>query len=572
MPTMHTASHADNHASWTPPWEGPPLPWLSSCPGIQLPPSTLSHQAKWHQLQQASPLSAQTATRRLPPTKSPATPPVLSPQQVVSDPRTSPTSPLPFMFSRQHLTNFGSPQLALDQFMAWIRHQAPESFWSTLRVLDLRHHHLTSVHHLDSFFPALESLDLSHNEIQSITCLPSTLRVLKASSNRLTDIDGIRSLSKLEYLDVSGNAIGSFKGIGPWYHCKTLVANNNKIDSFDPFQALKGLVTLRLSSNNIDELNLEALYQLETLDVSYNRISMVNGLHHLHSLQYLNLDNNDIRMIAFDMPMRGLQTLRLNHNRLAYFDARSVPQARVLYLDNNQLTHVDGLDQLVDLIVLSIRDQSGQPLRIGLNDLHSTTKLYLSSLPIKQLYGLPCFESLTYLEICATQLEELPDDFATRLPRLNVLYLNDNFLTHIAPLRHCRSLQKLVLLNNRLKDLGALVKTLHCLSHLEILDLRQNPLTHKLYPPIDYPKTYRSKHNRLQLLCRYLAPEHDTHWPSSDQHFYDRLPSHWRYRRKLYRAMLVRACKRLTQLDQSPVTSTELDSCQELLATLSSSN
>ncbi|KAI8073171.1 hypothetical protein BC940DRAFT_364262 [Gongronella butleri] len=572
MSTVHAASHADNHATWTPPWKGPPLPWLSSAPP-PVPPMRLNDASLSERVAKWPPTIPMTFSSTLTSTKtdhSTTTAVQNAHLRMISaaNSSTAPDPTFPFDFSSQHIASFASRQHLLDHFIQWISQQAPESLWSSLRILDLRHQNIEAIHALDTRFPMLESLDVSYNVLHSMSGLPTTLRVVKAASNRLTYMDGFRLLSKLEYLDVSDNAIRSFEGMSLCQQCKTLIADNNKLTSCLPLQEMKGLVTLRLSGNDLDQLTLDALYQLETLDVSYNRITHVETLNGLSKLQYLNLDNNSIKSIALDEPLKSVRTLRLNHNRLAYFQARWVPHVRILYLDSNQLVRIDSLDQLPELSVLSVRDQSGQPLHVGINDLYSTTKLYLSGLPIKQLSGLDVFESLSYLELCAAHLEELPRDFATCVPRLTVLYLNDNYLKHIAPLRHCRSLRKLILINNRLKELAPLVKTVRCLSQLEVLDLRHNPLTYKLYAQIQYPSAYR-RHHRWHLLCRYLAPEHDTQWPSTDTVFFQALPAQWQHRRLLYRAMFIQGAKALQLLDQVNVTTAERDDSHELLATLS---
>lgn len=92
--------------------------------------------------------------------------------------------------------------------------------------------------------------------------------------------------------------------------------------------------------------------------------------------------------------------------------------------------------------------------------------------PLSNLSDFHHFEHLEYLELCSVQLQTLPTDFSFQFPHLIVLYLGGNYLTDITPLSGCSSLQKLVLIDNRLDDIHSLTKTLKQLPSLYFLDLR----------------------------------------------------------------------------------------------------
>lgn len=93
-------------------------------------------------------------------------------------------------------------------------------------------------------------------------------------------------------------------------------------------------------------------------------------------------------------------------------------------------------------------------------------------MPIKQLNSLTEFNHLEYLELCSTQLEELPTNFASQVPNLGALYLSYNYLKDISPLKDLKLLQKLVLIDNRIKHLNELISTIRTLPSLVYLDLR----------------------------------------------------------------------------------------------------
>ncbi|KAG0187332.1 hypothetical protein DFQ28_006500 [Apophysomyces sp. BC1034] len=168
----------------------------------------------------------------------------------------------------------------------------PMKQWSTIRILDLRNQNLVSIHQLDQALPCLENLDVSDNAISFISGLPQSLRILNAKTNKLTDIEAFKDLHNLQHLDVCNNAISTFEDIGALCHLRTLHAENNKITSCSPFQRMHGLIKLNLRDNMIRRLRFDndaILNQLESLDVSYNRIQHVDSIKMLTGLKTLNL-------------------------------------------------------------------------------------------------------------------------------------------------------------------------------------------------------------------------------------------------------------------------------------------
>jgi Leucine-rich repeat (LRR) protein len=94
------------------------------------------------------------------------------------------------------------------------------------------------------------------------------------------------------------------------------------------------------------------------------------------------------------------------------------------------------------------------------------------------------------LELCSTQLENLPTDFSLHFPNLVILYLGGNYLGDITPLAGCSQLQKLVLVDNRLDNLKTLNLTLKQLHSLSYLDLRSVFIADMFLVVIDYIDTF----------------------------------------------------------------------------------
>lgn len=57
-----------------------------------------------------------------------------------------------------------------------------------------------------------------------------------------------------------------------------------------------------------------------------------------------------------------------------------------------------------------------------------------------------------------------------------------------------------------------------------------------------------------ELISPYISSAHDTNWPEQDLQFSMTLSDHWRARRDLYRAFLIKESPKLKELDCLPVT------------------
>lgn len=182
------------------------------------------------------------------------------------------------------------------------------------------------------------------------------------------------------------------------------------------------------------------------------------------------------------------------------------------------------------------------------------------------------FFTLEYLELCAIQLEELPGDFYRQVPNLGALYLSHNYLKEIRPLRKLRHLQKLVLIDNRLQSLSDTLDSIRSLDRLRYLDFRQNPISSKLYPSIyenfEVHGGVVKTSSCSDRISRYLAHEHDKTWLARDAEFCRSLPPHWKERRGMYRALFIKCCPKLRVLDGVPLTESEINGAEDIMAKL----
>ncbi|KAL7325605.1 Protein nud1 [Mucor circinelloides] len=363
----------------------------------------------------------------------------------------------------------------LATFMYELQALAPIQQWCQLRKLNLSRQNLSSLTDVSSCFPMLEMLQVSHNELKTLSGLPASLLYLYASHNKLLEVD-IYHLEKLQHLDVSYNRINQFESLKELKSLRSLNANHNSITSCKSFQDLPGLVSLSLKANCIRRLvNFENAHrhnQLESLDVSYNRIECLDSIESLVHLRELNADHNELKYIQLNQPMERLCKLQLSFNRLKSFDVSPFPDIRVLYLDDNQIQRIIGVACVSRLDSFSLRDQGGHKIEFNLQYLRGTRKLYLSGSPYPNLSRMIDFYSLEYLEICSAELEVLPPEFGKQMPNLSTLYLSMNRLTDIRPLRKLKYLKRLILIDNKLISINEVISVVQNLRQLHYLDLR----------------------------------------------------------------------------------------------------
>lgn len=69
-----------------------------------------------------------------------------------------------------------------------------------------------------------------------------------------------------------------------------------------------------------------------------------------------------MKYIQLDSPMENLYKLQLSFNSLKTIDVSSFPNIRTLYLDNNNVHRIIGIQSISKLESFSLRDQGGNQM------------------------------------------------------------------------------------------------------------------------------------------------------------------------------------------------------------------
>ncbi|XP_042348559.1 leucine-rich repeat-containing protein 23 [Plectropomus leopardus] len=170
-------------------------------------------------------------------------------------------------------------------------------------------------------FVRVELQDKGLNDITAISRFIH-LRFVDVSNNHLTDLSPLASLTHLLWLKVDNNAVASFKG--------------------QPFAQLTYLQWLSMAVNRLTDLDGLVGSALESLNLTGNGIQRVNGL---QSGCFANL-----------------VTLELRGNQLDTTDGINLPNLRQLYLAQNIIKRLEGLERLTRLNTLHLRDNQLETL------------------------------------------------------------------------------------------------------------------------------------------------------------------------------------------------------------------
>lgn len=439
--------------------------------------------------------------------------------------------------------------------------EAFEPFWEEMKDIQLRDKKLNSLHMLDRFCGRLVKVDASRNLIRALDGVPSTVRELRISHNRLSNLTAWDRLSNLQFVDVSNNEIKSLSAFQNLIHLRDLVADNTGLVNLDGIKYHETLLTLRARGNKIQELDFDgtALERLTTLDLEGNMIGRIENLSELSSLSYLNLSENKLVEFAPAASI-PLKTLMISDNKLRKLDVSAMQRLQLLCADRNRLTTVYGLERTSRLDSLSLKEQGGsQPFDMAtLARAYEVRKLFLSGNRLGAFTPPRDFLNLQLLDLANCGLQHLPDNMGDMMPNLRVLNLNFNGLSDISGILGIPRLKRLFLAGNRFIDLKPLLKILAEFPWLVEVDLRDTFVTQGFYPTVqrvvhkDTEIQQRHHQQRAQPPSTdpFKLPDSD---PSRDAKFCRLLDMDTRIQRRTYERKIIKACAQLLKLDGLPV-------------------
>ncbi|KAK3182597.1 Protein nud1 [Lecanicillium sp. MT-2017a] len=258
---------------------------------------------------------------------------------------------------------------------------------------------------------------------------------------------------------------------------RDLVDKLSEVEPYEPFW--EDIDELDLSDKRLSSLHMldEFCGRIVTLDASQNMLGHLEGVP--SSVRQLKASHNMLTELTSWDHLMNLQYVDISGNEVKSLSAlKNLVHLRSLKADNNKLTSLDGLDAHDGLLSLRARqnliedvdfsdlmysrltelDLDGNCLETvrNLEQLPALTKLKLSNNKLKQFELGDDIRTLRHLDLSGNKLTTVD---VSRLPSLQTLHADGNFISEVSGLQRAKRLDSLSLREQRGKrplDLGFL--------------------------------------------------------------------------------------------------------------------
>lgn len=324
--------------------------------------------------------------------------------------------------------------------------------------------------YVSSNFDTNKDGTLSEKEIDAVTSLNVSISTY---SKKISSLAGVDVFTSLEYLDCSGQAIGSLD-VADLENLKSINASSDQLTTFTLPKKAEQLASVNLSYNQITDITFQTTYAaLKELNVYGNQLTSID-LSKLPALVRLNVGYNALSVLDLSkntnleflhcQSMTKLQTLDISsnsadHTKLAYVDCSHMLSGgqgaikeldvtgdtglKTLIADDNSID-VLNMDGATSLLTLSVAGNKIKSIDVSKESSLETLNLSNNSI---QSVDVSKNAVLKYLNLGAMQLSTID---VTKNPLLEKLDLNSNQLMEINVSKNT-ALTELDLSNNRLQ-------------------------------------------------------------------------------------------------------------------------
>ena len=284
----------------------------------------------------------------------------------------------------------------------------------------------------------LNFLNLSNNDINDITPLSVNQNLMSLWLNNNKNIDGNRenyigekmiALNKVgEILDRGGSIYLDYDKLGLFTNYTSLSLNNNNISTLD---ALEGLTKIKNLSFRQNKLTLEdvksqnilkSLTELETLDLTNNKITDISVINNLKNLKLLQLSGNEnINLKQIEDIISNLNGLEVSNDVLQTITNCDNTKITKISITGANYTTLPNLANFTNLENLSLTYKTNVTNFDVISKISSLKLLYLSN---DNLHGrMINFSNLTNLTVLDLSNNNL---WSEDLENLKALRNNNN--------------------------------------------------------------------------------------------------------------------------------------------------
>ena len=317
---------------------------------------------------------------------------------------------------------------------------------------------------------SIYSIDNS-NEISDLSSLSGLTRLtyLNLTGNSITDVSSLSGLANLERLYLHNNSIGDVSALSGLTRLTLLNLGRNTIPDVSALSGLTRLTYLNHAANGLPDLRpLSGLTNLKDLYLFENEITDVSPLSGLAKLTYLHLRDNDIEDVSPLSRLTNLRELRLLYNDITDVSPLSgLINLTLLHLQENNISNVSALSGLTNLDDLQITGNSISDIS-PLSGLTNLTSLNLASNSISDISPLSGLANLQWLSLDHNQITDV--SALSGLTHLHSLFLLNNTIADVSGLSSLIHLGQINLAYNSISD----ISPLSGLINLRVLNLDHN--------------------------------------------------------------------------------------------------
>lgn len=208
--------------------------------------------------------------------------------------------------------------------------------------LDLSYNEIEDVSFLGNV-KLLYAADLSNNKIKKgVNKIQDSIRSLDISHNYVSDASAFASLVLLENLDISYNSFSDINPLKTLTKLVSLNASHNKIKDVTELGYLTNLETVDMSYNLLEDMPFHSLLRkLKIFDISGNKITNIALINRYVNIEQLYAHDNAIENISSISGMTKLNVADFSNNKITDVSpelSKTTPSLDVIKLSGNPLS------------------------------------------------------------------------------------------------------------------------------------------------------------------------------------------------------------------------------------------